>query len=469
MHLAIFKIKEIKLLALELLGLRSLMIFIFLTLNLSICLAQEVVIKNIEFSNLNLSESQLKIKLSKKTNFKIYTLKNPHRLVIDVENAKLADEKYQPNLIFFTHNFSANSIDIFLRLEFSLLKKITIVNSFYDDKSQTIIAKINVLDADLSSFIDRIVTSDNNNELAFKQVDEQQEIASKNQKNNLNNSSQNNILKNDDILKNANDPNPSKAIATDLIISSADIAKNKTTDFGNEKPKKINKIPVIVIDAGHGGKDPGTIGNYLRSKEKNITLSYSRELYKQLKTTNNYKVYLTRNSDVFINLRRRVELARKKNADLFISMHVNAIGDDDVTGFSIYTLSEQSSDKQAELLARKENQADIINGVNFSGASVDIMKTLIDLSQRNSKNNSAIFANKVIKNVKESNIEILQNTHRFAGFAVLTAPDMASVLAELGYLSNSDEEKLLNSIGYKRKVCESLVKAIEEYFSKIKT
>jgi N-acetylmuramoyl-L-alanine amidase len=97
------------------------------------------------------------------------------------------------------------------------------------------------------------------------------------------------------------------------------------------------------------------------------------------------------------------------------------------------------------------------------------MKTLIDLSQRNSKNHSAIFANQVIKNVKNSNIEILQNTHRFAGFAVLTAPDMASVLAELGYLSNSDEEKLLNRISYKRKVCESLVKAIEEYFSKIKT
>ena len=150
----------------------------------------------------------------------------------------------------------------------------------------------------------------------------------------------------------------------------------------------------------------------------------------------------------------------KKNADLFISLHVNAIGDDDITGFSIYTLSEQSSDKQAELLARKENQADIINGVNFLGASVDIMKTLIDLSQRNSKNNSAIFANKVIKNVKESNIEILQNTHRFAGFAVLTAPDMASVLVELVYLSNYYDEKLMKSIRYKIKVCERLVKYI---------
>ena len=484
--MTIFKINKIRSLTLELFRSNCLIIIIFLSVNLAICLtqeclAQEIVVKNIEFKDLNLNESQLKIKLSKKTNFKIYTLRNPHRLVIDIENAQLANEKYQPNLTFFTQSFSANSSDIFLRLEFSLQKKITVDRSFYDEKTQTIIAKINVVNADLSSFIDKIAISENDSDSTTKEVKakpeitkEKLEITSKNQVN----KSDNFAIK--DSLKLPNKINSNKNIPSDIALNNAinndkkiindQPKQNKTTELNkDELVKKINKIPVIVIDAGHGGKDPGTVGNYLRSKEKNITLSFSRELYKQLKTTKNYKVYLTRNSDIFINLRRRVELARKKNADLFISLHVNAIGDDDITGFSIYTLSEQSSDKQAELLARKENQADIINGVNFLGASVDIMKTLIDLSQRNAKNNSAIFANKVIKNVKESNIEILQNTHRFAGFAVLTAPDMASVLVELGYLSNSDEEKLLNSISYKRKVCESLVKAIEEYFSKIKT
>ena len=474
MYLTIFKINKLRLFALELFRLKCLIIFIFFSINLSICLAQEVIVKDIEFSDLSLNESQLKIKLSKKTNFKIYTLRNPHRLVIDVENAKLVDEKFQPNLVFFTKNFNANSSDIFLRLEFSLQKKITIDSSFYDEKNQTIIAKINVVNADLSSFIDKVVIADNKNDTPEINNNNQREIDEKNQKNKSDNfaikdslKSTNKIQSNKDI---SNDIALNKTINKDYKIAKDQSTQIKTTGFNNnEQLKKINKIPVIVIDAGHGGKDPGTIGNYLRSKEKNITLSFSRELYKQLKSIKNYKVYLTRNSDIFINLRRRVELARKKNADLFISLHVNAIGDNDITGFSIYTLSEQSSDKQAELLAHKENQADIINGVNFAGASVDIMKTLIDLSQRNSKNDSAIFANKVIKNVKESNIEILQNTHRFAGFAVLTAPDMASVLVELGYLSNNDEEKLLNSISYKRKVCESLVKAIEEYFSKIKT
>jgi N-acetylmuramoyl-L-alanine amidase len=182
-----------------------------------------------------------------------------------------------------------------------------------------------------------------------------------------------------------------------------------------------------------------------------------------------YKVYLTRDEDIFLPLKTRVEKARKRKADLFISIHVNSIDDKSVSGFSIYTLSETSSDKQAELLAQKENRADIIDGVNFNGASRDIMKTLIDLSQRESKNNSSNFANIAIRGIKNSEIKILQNTHRFAGFAVLTAPDMASTLIELGYLSNKQEEKLLNSLSYKRKIAESLVKAIDEYFKQTKT
>jgi N-acetylmuramoyl-L-alanine amidase len=228
-------------------------------------------------------------------------------------------------------------------------------------------------------------------------------------------------------------------------------------------------MPIIVIDSGHGGKDPGTIGTFARTKEKNLTLSYAKELGKQLINTKRYKVYLTRDDDNFIPLHKRVQIARKKKADLFISLHANAIGDSQVAGFSIYTLSEKSSDKQAELLAQKENRVDIINGMNFSGASQDIMKTLIDLSQRDSMNGSARFANIAIKSIKSSEINILQNTHRFAGFAVLTAPDMISVLIELGYLSSKEEEKLLNSLTYKRKVAESLTKAIDEYFSKNKT
>ena len=133
---------------------------------------------------------------------------------------------------------------------------------------------------------------------------------------------------------------------------------------------------------------------------------------------------------------------------------------------SIYTLSEKSSDKQAEMLASKENRADIINGVNFSDTSQDIVNVMIAMSQRKSMNNSARFAKFSVNSMQNSNINILKNAHRFAGFLVLTAPDMISVLVELGYLTNYNEEKKLNSYFYKRKVVKALVKAIDQYFDK---
>jgi len=248
---------------------------------------------------------------------------------------------------------------------------------------------------------------------------------------------------------------------TNYVIKNIEKNDNK---ISNNKIVKINKKPIIVIDAGHGGKDPGTIGGFARTKEKNITLSYSKELAKHLMNSKKYEVFLTRDSDFFIPLKQRVSKARNVKADLFISLHANAAEDNNAKGFSIYTLSEKASDKQSEILANKENRADIISGINFQDTSADILKTLIDMSQRNSMNHSSRFANIVIKTVRSNEIFILHNTHRFAGFAVLTAPDMVSVLVELGYLSNSLEEKDLNSISHKRKIVKGLVEAIDEYF-----
>ncbi|MBM3579884.1 MAG: N-acetylmuramoyl-L-alanine amidase [Alphaproteobacteria bacterium] len=248
----------------------------------------------------------------------------------------------------------------------------------------------------------------------------------------------------------------------------ADFISDKVDEFDAKPPVAITRKmkPIIIIDAGHGGKDPGTIGVFARTKEKNLTLAYAKELGKQLGNTGRYQVFLTRDKDVFIPLKARVERARRKKADLFISLHVNSAESQNASGVSVYTLSETSSDKQTELLAQKENRADIINGVNFSGASRDILKTLIDMAQRESKNSSSRFANITIQTLRNSGTEILQNSHRFAGFAVLTAPDMASILIELGYLSNREEEKLLNSLSYKRRVVAGLAKAVDRYFLK---
>jgi N-acetylmuramoyl-L-alanine amidase len=161
-------------------------------------------------------------------------------------------------------------------------------------------------------------------------------------------------------------------------------------------------------------------------------------------------------------------ISRNKKADLFISLHADASPDRDTYGLSIYTLSDSSSDKQAALLAQKENKSDIIGGADFSDASGDILKTLINLSQRNTMNESAKFAEIAIRSVRGNGVETLQRTHRFAGFRVLTAPDVPSVLIELGYLSNKKEEKRLNSLNHKKQVSEALVKAVDKYFDFIK-
>ncbi len=356
----------------------------------------KIIIEKIEFSD----DNKLEITLSQKTNFKSFSLKNPDRLVVDIENAQLTNEL--PKLILPSFVTSArNGIQQNnLRLVFDLNQQITVNSSSFRKIKNQSFGKIIV-------GIEAPHTASNSPKTTYKLAAEQ------------------------------------------------------------ESPKKINivkKLPIIVIDAGHGGKDPGTIGDYARTKEKNITLSYAKELRKSLENTKRYKVFLTRDDDTFIPLRQRVQKARKLKADLFVSLHANSIAEPRTSGFSIYTLSEKSSDKQAELLAQKENRADIIHGIDFSGASPDIMKILIDLSQRESMNSSSNFANIVIKSVRKSEVNILQNTHRFAGFMVLTAPDMASVLIELGYLSNATEEKKLNNLIYKRKIAASLTEAIDEYF-----
>ena len=406
---------------------------------------EKIAVQKIHFSK----ENNLEISLSQKGTFKIFTLANPRRLVVDISNANLASPDEAVALPKFISAFRSKKNGDSLRLVFDLTKKISIEKVRFEkvkDKSGTITAEIVGLE--------NVVTATTK--------PEEPTVAPK-----------------------AVAPKAATPKSDDFIASKVEEFEVKTTRVVKPDgtasyvvrkipkvvaaPNILSRMPVIVIDAGHGGKDPGTIGNYARSKEKNITLSYAKELAKQLSNTKRYKVYLTRDTDIFIPLKKRVELARRKKADMFISLHANAISDDSVSGFSIYTLSEKSSDRQAELLAQKENRADIISGVNFSGASQDIMKTLIDLSQRETMNGSARFATIAIKSVRSSSINILQNTHRFAGFAVLTAPDMVSTLIELGYLSNRDEETLMNSLSYKRRVADSLVGAIDEYFAKNKT
>ncbi len=219
---------------------------------------------------------------------------------------------------------------------------------------------------------------------------------------------------------------------------------------------------IIVVDAGHGGVDPGTHG---RSgvQEKAVVLTFSLELARQLRSSGRYEVHLTRDSDRFIPLRERVNIARRHNAALFISVHADAIDRRNGRGMSIYTLSETSSDAEAEALAAKENRSDVIAGVDLLGESNEVTNILIDLAQRETKNFSVRFAQTVVSNANGVT-PLLQRTHRFAGFRVLKAPDVPSVLLELGFLTNREDERNLTSSSWRSRVAALLVKSVDAYF-----
>ena len=230
----------------------------------------------------------------------------------------------------------------------------------------------------------------------------------------------------------------------------------------NSNKSIMSRKKIVVLDPGHGGKDPGAIGRSFKTYEKNITLAMSKELKKVLENRG-FKVFLTRSTDIFIPLRKRVAIARSHHADLFISVHADSTVNRKAQGFSIYTLSETASDKEAEALAERENKADIIDGMDFSDNSPEINDVLISLSQNDSRNKSSKFASYVVGEMK-GRISLVNNTHKFAGFAVLKAPDVPSVLLELGYLSNYSEEKYLRNSSYRKKIADAMGVAVSRYF-----
>lgn len=230
------------------------------------------------------------------------------------------------------------------------------------------------------------------------------------------------------------------------------------------KPQPPDRKKLIVIDPGHGGVDPGAMS---RSGvwEKHIVLAFAKDLRRGLLATGKFNVKLTRNRDVFIRLRNRIAIARTAGADLFISVHADSIGNSRVRGTSVYTLSERASDKEAATLARKENKSDLIAGVDLNEQSNDVVNILIDLAQRETMNESAVFARKLVDELGKTR-RMLRNTHRFAGFAVLKAPDIPSVLVELGYLSNRSDERILRDPRQRRRMATAMTRAIDAYFQR---
>jgi len=219
---------------------------------------------------------------------------------------------------------------------------------------------------------------------------------------------------------------------------------------------------VVVIDAGHGGIDSGTIG-VDGLLEKNLVLDEALRLKKVLQKRG-YVVHLTRDTDIYIPLRERVNIARGYQADLFISLHADSNPDASVSGASVYTLSESGSDKEAAALARKENQSDVIAGVDLSGENSPVASILIDLAQRDTMNRSSRFAETAVTQLSQATDILPREPHRAAAFAVLKAPDVPAVLIELGYLSNAHDCAQMDTTEWRDATAQAIAGAVERNF-----
>jgi N-acetylmuramoyl-L-alanine amidase len=220
-----------------------------------------------------------------------------------------------------------------------------------------------------------------------------------------------------------------------------------------------DSLPLVVIDAGHGGHDPGAISPHGGQLEKDVTLAIAKSVRNEILKSGRVRVALTRDTDKFIVLQDRFQLARKLRADLFISIHADSAESPEATGGTVYTLSEVASDREAQRLAARENKANIINGVNLGGADANVSSILIDLTQRETMNVSADFA-KLLFREAAPNMRIRGNSHRFASFIVFKAPDTPSALFETGYLSNEADVTFLASQSGQGKVARALANAI---------
>ena len=226
--------------------------------------------------------------------------------------------------------------------------------------------------------------------------------------------------------------------------------------------------PIIVIDPGHGGVDPGT-SSVSGVTEKEVVLKFAELLKQKLAATGRYEIHLTRQDDTFLPLKERVAFAQKRGAGLFLSIHADYFPveiDGDARGATIYTLSEKASDAEAKALAAKENFSDAIAGIELPSDSDEVVANiLIDLAQRETQNRSLVFARSLIGELANKNTLHTEQL-RSAGFRVLKAPDVPSVLLELGFLSNPDDEKQLTSEVWRDRMTDSVAAAIDGYFAK---
>lgn len=265
---------------------------------------------------------------------------------------------------------------------------------------------------------------------------------------------------------------PSMGMAVDSEKKKSSVAKSNHKKTGvkattNKSPAIIGRakpsLPVVILDPGHGGKDPGAIG-YSGTYEKHVAYATAVELSRQLMRTGKYRVKLTRNSDTFIPLDGRVDFAQTNKASLFVSVHADALSNHSIKGASVYTLSNHASDAQSAALASVENNADKYGGPNVHVASPAVQKILASLVKLETKRESVTMARNIVS-AFAPRVGLLPNPRRHAAFVVLKSVNIPSILVEMGFMSNRNDEAALRRAAYRSLVASSMCQAIDRYFA----
>ncbi|MDR3299912.1 MAG: N-acetylmuramoyl-L-alanine amidase [Candidatus Accumulibacter sp.] len=256
-----------------------------------------------------------------------------------------------------------------------------------------------------------------------------------------------------------NEPGDAAGTPDELMNIIKDLEKPRSS------PTVVDRLATITLDPGHGGEDPGAVGRG-GSYEKNVTLAIAKRLKARIDKEPNMRAVLTRDTDFFVPLHTRVQKARRTRSDLFVSIHADAFVRPDANGSSVFVLSETgASSSAARYLAQKENEADLIGGVNLDIKDTVLARTLLDLSQTATINDSLKLGKEVLKELGGIN-RLHKASVEQAGFAVLKAPDIPSILVETAFISNPKEEKRLNDEAYQNKMADAIMAGICRYFAK---